>query len=277
MTDEMFLVTGGTGMTGSRVTSRLRAQGLPVATAARRGERYLDWADPRTWDPALTGASAVYLCFAPDLAVPRAAATVAAFTERAAAAGVRRVVLLSGRGEQGARAAERAVGTMADRHGLTWTVLRCSWFVQDFDEGPLTEAVGTGELALPVDGVVEPFIDADDVAAVAELVLTGPAHHGRVHELTGPRAVTFADVTELISRATGRQVRFRSVPVAEYVAELAAAGLPAELVELFAHLFTEVLDGRNSRPSDGVRQALGRPATDVAEVVARAAAAGHWR
>jgi uncharacterized protein YbjT (DUF2867 family) len=274
MTTDLTLVTGGTGTTGSRIVQRLTARGEPVRVASRSSACRLDWEDPGTWDAALAGVARVYLAFAPDLAVPGADATVAAFTRRAAAAGVRRVVLLSGRGEPGAQRAERAVRAVADSAGLACTVLRCSWFVQNFTEGQFAPAVEAGELALPVGEVVEPFLDADDVAdaAVAVLLDDGPA--GTVHELTGPRALSFAEAVAEIAAASGRPVAFRSVPLDVFRADLTAQGVPDDVLDLLAHLFTEVLDGRNARPTDGVQQLLGRPAADLTDAVRRSVAAG---
>ncbi|WP_036337477.1 NmrA family NAD(P)-binding protein [Modestobacter caceresii] len=274
MTEQLILVTGGTGTTGGRIAHRLRARGVPVRVASRRAACRLDWADPTTWDAALAGTSAVYLAYAPDLAVPGADDVLAAFTDRAARAGVGRVVLLSGRGEPAAQRAEQAVRETASSAGLDWTVVRCSWFAQNFTEGQFADAVRAGELALPVDDVVEPFVDADDIADVAVAALLDDGHAGLTHELTGPRALTFAAAVAELAAATGRPVAFRSVPLAEFTAALAGDGVPPEVVELMTHLFTEVLDGRNAAPAHGVQQALGRPATDFTDAVRRSTLAG---
>ncbi|MCZ2830382.1 NAD(P)H-binding protein [Modestobacter sp. VKM Ac-2986] len=276
MSEQTILVTGGTGTTGARVAQRLRARGVTARVASRTSPCHLDWADPGSWDPALARVDAVWLAYAPDLAVPGSDDVLAAVTRRAAAAGVRRVVLLSGRGEPAAQAAELAVRAAADEAGLAWTVVRCSWFVQNFTEGQFAGPLRDGELALPVDDVVEPFVDADDIADVAVAALLDDGHAGRVHELTGPRALTFAAAVAEVAAATGRPMRFRSVTLAEHTAELAAAGVPEDVVALLTHLFREVLDGRNASPTDGVQRALGRPATDLTEAVRRSAAAGCW-
>jgi len=274
MSEQTILVTGGTGMTGSRVTQLLRARGAHPRVASRTSERRFDWTDPGTWDAALAGVTAVYLAYAPDLAVPGADATVAALTDRAARAGARRVVLLSGRGEPGALRAEQAVRAAAATAGIDCTVVRASWFVQNFTEGQFVESLRAGELALPVDDVPEPFTDADDIAEVAVAALLDDGHAGLTHELTGPRALTFAAAVAEIAGVTGAPLRFRSVPVAEFTVDLAAQGVPGETVELLTHLFTEVLDGRNATPTDGVQRALGRPATEFAVSVRRSTAAG---
>ncbi|MGY5885855.1 NmrA family NAD(P)-binding protein [Modestobacter lacusdianchii] len=274
MDEQTILVTGGTGTTGSRITARLRARGVDARVASRSSACRLDWAEPGTWAPAVAGVRAVYLAYAPDLAVPGSGDVLAAVTRTAAAAGVRRVVLLSGRGEPGAQQAEAAVRQAAEEGGLQWTVLRCSWFVQNFTEGQFAGPLAAGELALPVTDVPEPFLDAEDIADVAVAALLDDGHAGRTYELTGPRAMTFAEAVAEIAAVTGRPARLRPVPFGAYAAELTAAGVPEDVVALMAHLFTEVLDGRNAAPTDGVRQALGRPATDLTDAVRRSALTG---
>ncbi|MFF5174623.1 NmrA family transcriptional regulator [Micromonospora sp. NPDC000089] len=268
---EKTLVLGGTGKTGRRVASRLTARGLPVRIGSRAGTPPFDWTDPDTWAPALRSVGALYLAYQPDLAASGAAGTVGALAELAGRHGVRRIVLLSGRGEPAAAAAERAVAAA----GPDCTVLRASWFAQNFSEGYLRDGVLAGEVALPVGDVPEPFVDADDIADVAVAALTGDLPPGVVHELTGPRALTFAEAVAEIAAAAGRPVRFVPVSVDEYADELTAAEVPEEVAGLLTYLFTEVLDGRNAAPTDGVRRALGRPPGDFTRYAAGAADA--WR
>lgn len=266
------LVLGGTGTTGRRVAARLRARSAAVRIGSRAGDPRFDWEDRATWGPVVEGVDAAYVCFVPDLAVPGAAETVAAFAETATAAGVRRLVLLSGRGEDGALQAERAVRDAA----AALTVVRASWFSQNFSEGLLRDGVLSGELALPAGEVPEPFVDVEDIADVAVAALTDAGHEGEVYEVSGPRALTFAEAMAEISRASGRPVAFRSIPLDDFAAGLAAAGQPPEVVGLIAYLFSEVLDGRNAEPADGVMRALGRPARDFSDYARAAAAAGAW-
>ena len=276
MTRELTLVTGGTGTTGRRVVQRLEARGERVRVASRHSACPLDWEQPDTWGPALAGVTGVYLAYAPDLAVPGAADTLAAFTRRAATSGVQRVVLLSGRGEPGAHRAERAVAAVADAAGIDLTVLRCSWFVQNVTEGQFAPAVRAGELALPVGDVAEPFLDAEDVADAAVVALLADGHAGRTYELTGPRALGFAEVVQEIAAVQRRPVGFRSVPMAEFRGALAAEGVPGDVRDLLTHLFTEVLDGRNASLTDGVQRALGREPRDFSAYVRETAATGVW-
>ncbi|WP_217914542.1 hypothetical protein [Miltoncostaea marina] len=267
------VVIGGGGTTGRRVAARLAARGEAVRLASRRSPVRFDWDDRGTWAPVLRGATSAYIAYAPDLAVPGADAAVGDLAGLAARTGVRRLVLLSGRGEEGARRAEAALRAA----GAEWTILRCAWFAQNFSEGHLLEPLLAGELALPVGDVPEPFVDVDDVADVAVAALTGDGHGGRVHELTGPRALTFAGAVDEIARAAGRELRFATVPMDAFTAGLEGAGTPPDVVRLMRHLFTEVLDGRNARPTDGVRRAIGREARDFGAFARDAAAAGAWR
>jgi uncharacterized protein YbjT (DUF2867 family) len=162
------LVLGGTGKTGRRVAERLTARGLPVQVGSRPGKPPFDWDDQATWVPALRNVESVYVAYYPDLAVPGAAATVRSFAELAVKTGVRRLVLLSGRGEEGALLGEQAVRDS----GAEWTVLRASWFSQNFSEGFFLDQVLSGEVALPAGSIREPFLDTDDIADVAVAALT---------------------------------------------------------------------------------------------------------
>lgn len=267
-TRDAILVTGGTGKTGRRVVHRLTRRGLPVRVGSRFGEPPFSWQDPETWEPAVRGMSAVSISFYPDLAFPGAAETVGAFARLAVRHGVRRLVLLSGRGEEGAQASERAV----QNAGAEWTIVRANWFNQNFSEGFLLDLVLRGELMLPAGDAVEPFVDAEDIADVMVAALIEDGHAGRVYELSGPRLLTFHDVAAEISTATGRTMRYVPVTTKRYVTILEENGLPVE----FAELFTLILDGRNASVTDGVRQALGREPRDFSDYVREAAASGVW-
>jgi uncharacterized protein YbjT (DUF2867 family) len=271
-TRELTLVLGGTGKTGRRVVQRLTAQGEPVRIGSRSAGVPFDWEDPATWAPALRGVKAAYVSYYPDLAAPGVAEAIGSFTEIAVNSGTRRLVMLSGRGEDEAVACEKA---LADS-GADWTVLRCSWFNQNFSESFLLEPVMSGHVFLPAGPVGEPFLDADDIADVAAAVLTQAGHTGQVYELTGPRLLTFAAAVAEIAAATGRPIGYTAVPAADYAEVLAAEGVPAEVIELLTYLFTTVLDGRNAQLGDGIQQVLSRPARDFADYARDAARTGIW-
>ncbi len=267
------LVTGGTGRTGVRLARRLSDRQVPVRIGTRNSPSPFDWHNPKTWAPALRGVRAAYLCYSPDLAFPGVPALIADFTAAAAAAGVQRLVLLSGRGEDGARAAEDAVRAS----GLEWTVLRCAWFAQNFSEHFLLGPVRRGRLLLPADGgIEEPFLDLDDLAEAAADSLTTDRHVGRVLELTGPRLLTLRDVAAELSAATGRPVEFVPCSVQEFAADLAHDGIPAAEAVPLAGLFTEILDGRNATLTGDLARVLNRQPADFSTYAARAAATGIW-
>ncbi len=271
-TDNPILVIGGNGKTGSRVASRLRARDIPVRIASRNGERRFDWEDQSTWAPALRGTSAAYITYYPDLAVPGSPERIAELAAIALREGTKRLVLLSGRGEEEAERAERAL----QASGADWTIVRCSWFMQNFSEAFMLDQVIAGEIALPGGDVPAPFVDADDIADVVVAALTDDAHIGRLYELTGPRPMTFAQAVDEIAAATGRELAYIPITTDEFAAGAAAAGEPADVVELLRYLFTEVLVEENSDVADGVRQALGRAPRDFADYARETASTGAW-
>ncbi|MFC5176758.1 NmrA family transcriptional regulator [Nocardioides taihuensis] len=268
------VLVGGAGKTGARVAAGLASLGVPTRVASRSGAVRFDWDDRSTWDAALDGAGAAYVAFAPDLALPGADASVHELATRAARHGVHRVVLLSGRGEEGARRAEEALLSVLP----SATVVRCAWFAQNFSEGMLRPAVLDGVIALPAPpSLAEPFVDADDIAAVAVRALSTPGLEGRVLELTGPRAVPLAEAAAVLARASGRAVEYAEVSPAAFSAGAVAAGMLPGEADALAELFAEVLDGRNEQTTGTVREVLGREARSLEQFAADAAAAGAWR
>src|SRR5215218_10121182 len=272
---KMTLVLGGTGKTGRRVAQRLEARGMPTRVGSRSAEPPFDWQKPETWASALEGVSAAYVSYYPDVAIPGAPEAVRAFAELAARNGVRRLVLLSGRGEEEAQRAELAVREVAEEAGIGWTIVRCAWFMQNFDENYLLEPILAGEVALPAGNVPEPFVDADDIADVAVAALTEDGHAGEIYELTGPRLLTMEEAVGEISKATRQEIRFVPVSLEEFV-RAAYRNVPPEFLSFLTYLFGEVLDGRNAHLTDGVRRALGREAKDFTDYARDAAATGVW-
>jgi uncharacterized protein YbjT (DUF2867 family) len=266
------LVIGGTGKSGRRILERLEKRGVPTRNGSRSADPPFDWEDSDTWAPALEGAGAAYISYYPDIAIPGAVEAITALAQTALEQGVRRLVLLSGRGEEEAQRAERALR----ESGADWTIVRCSWFSQNFDEGFFADQIAAGELVLPATSVPEPFVDVEDIADVAALALTEDGHVGQVYELTGPRMLTFEAAVGEIATATGREIRYVPVTVEEYAAGAAELGVPPEFVEFLTYLFAEVLDGRNANVTDGVRRALGREPRDFSAYVRDAVAAGAW-
>jgi uncharacterized protein YbjT (DUF2867 family) len=273
MSQAPILVIGGAGKTGARVKKQLEARGLPVRVVSRSTPIVFDWTKPDTWAPALAGVSKAYVTYQPDIAVKGSAEAIAELGRIAREKGLERVVLLPGRGEPGAQRAELALRASA----VPWTIVRAGWFNQNFSEGHFLDGVLAGEVALPAEQVPEPFIDVDDIADVAVAALADERHAGKLYEVTGPRALTFAEATAEIEAAAGRPIRYTQISPEAFAADVRRAGVADDLVALLDELFTVVLDGRNTQVMRGVEEALGRPARDFSNYARAAAATGVWR
>lgn len=267
------LVLGGTGKTGRRVAERLKAKGQAVRIGARSALPSFDWDNDKSWGACLDGVTAAYITYAPDLAMPGAVDAIQAFVDLAKQRGVKRLVLLSGRGEEEAQACEQIV----QGSGLEWTIVRASWFNQNFSEGAFIDMVLSGAITLPAGDQVEPFVDVDDIADVAVAAFTEDHHVGQVYELTGPRLMSMLDVAADLSRATGREIVYIDVPHEAFVSEVSNSGAPKDVVWMLDYLFSTVLDGRNAHLTDGVQRSLGRPPKDFADYARDVAATGLWR
>ena len=265
------LVIGANGKTGRRVVQRLRDADYPVKAASRSSETPFDWNDQATWAPALEGAQAAYITFYPDLTFPGAADKVEAFSKLAVSMGTKRLVLLSGRGEEGARDAEIRL----ENSGADWTVVRCAVFNQNFSES-FADAIRHGHLAMPTGDILEPFIDAEDIAEVAYVALTEEGHAGQIYELSGPCLLSLDQVAQALSKAIGREVKYHPVSIEAYAKELVLAGFSEEESLPIAQLIADVLDGRNAYLTDGVQRALGRAPRDFADFAREEAANGTW-
>jgi uncharacterized protein YbjT (DUF2867 family) len=271
-TEKTILVLGANGKTGSRVVQRLQHLGLPVRIGSRSAAIPFDWENENTWEPVVQNIHSVYITFQPDLAVPGSEDAIRLFTEIAVKNGVKKLVLLSGRGEPEAQVCEDIVMNA----GIDWTIVRASWFNQNFSESYMLEPILAGHVAMPTGDTGEPFIDVEDIADVVTEALTDPGHSQKLYEVTGPRLLSFRQAIEEIAEATGRPIQFTQIPLEEYKDQLIAAHVPQEYISLLTYLFTEVLDGRNEQVADGVQQALGRKPKDFSEFVNRTMATGVW-
>lgn len=272
METKRILVLGGKGKTGSRVAERLIKLGKSVRLGSRSETPSFDWENAATWPEVLAGMDAAYITFQPDLAVPGAVDIIKHFTELAVEAGVKKMVLLSGRGEQEAQVCEQVVM----QAGVDYTIVRASWFNQNFSESVFLEPVQLGHVALSRGGALEPFVDADDIADVVVASLTNDKHSNQIFELTGPRLLTFEQAIAEIAQATGRVIRFEPLTIEEHMRMLRQYQVPEDHIWLVQYLFTEVLDGRNSSVTNDIEQVLGRKAKDFSAYALDVAATGIW-
>lgn len=271
--NDMTLVLGGTGKTGRRVAAGLKARCVQTRIASRSATPPFDWNDSSNWPAVLEGVSAAYISYAPDLAIPGATDAIRRFVDLAVKQGVRRLVLLSGRGEHEAQACEQIIQASS----VEWTIVRASWFMQNFSEGEFLTMVQDGAITLPAPSIPEPFIDINDIADVALAALTEQGHAYEIYEVTGPRLMTFSEVAQEISAAAKREVQFIQLAKDDFNQAINDSGAPADIAWLLNYLFETVLDGRNAYLSDGVQRALGREPADFSEFAQRIAVRGVWK
>lgn len=268
-----ILVIGGTGKTGRRVLDRLSKSGHNLRIAGRKTNPVFDWENPDTYDAVLKDMDRAYIVYYPDLAVPGARQAISTLTGKALKAGLDKVVLLSGKGEAEAEACEEIVANS----GLNYTLVRASWFNQNFSEGAFLEFIQNGSVALPMPEAEIPFVDADDIAEVVVKILLDDYYNGETITVTGPRKMTFREVVETMAAGIGKEIHYQPVSIEEFKDGMKAAGLPDSYVWLFGYLFEEVLgNADNQVVSHDVQKVLGREATDFKEYVAKTLATGVW-
>lgn len=272
MNKTQFAIVGSTGKTGARVLDGLQKLGHSPRPLSRNTDIQFDWADKATWAPSLAGIDSAYVTYFPDLAVPQAEGDIKHFVEVAKKQGVQHIVLLSGRGEDGAERAEKII----QNSGLAWNVVRASWFMQNFSESFMLDGLNSGEFILPEPKATEPFIDVKDIADVAVAALTQSSSRNQLLEVTGPELLSFQYCVDVISATSQRQINFITLPVADYIAAATAEGLDKNMAWLINELFTNVLDGRNENTTNTVDRVLGRAATSFKQYVENAAKTGVW-
>jgi len=273
MTTKKILVLGSNGKTGRRVAARLQQiETIEVRLGSRSEKTPFDWEKPELWKAALQDIHTVYITFQPDLAVPFATTAIEIFTRLATASGVQKMVLLSGRGEKEAQVCEEIV----KKNAKNWTIVRASWFNQNFSESFFLDPILAGIVALPRAEALEPFTDADDIAAVVTASLLEEKHNGKTYELTGPRLLTFQQAVQEIAEASGRNISFQELTLSQYIQMLQEYQIPEDHIWLVNYLFEHVLDGRNSSITNDIEKVLGRKAKDFKTYAQETAKTGIW-
>ena len=268
-----ILVIGGTGKTGRKVVQGLKEAGHKVRIGSRSASPAFDWDQPKTWSGSLQGMEKVYITFQPDLAVPGALKAIEVLIGKAKQAGVKKVVLLSGKGEREAELCEQVV----IHSGLDYTIVRASWFNQNFSESFLLEPILDGFVAMPQADVKVPFVDTDDIADVVVAALLKGEHNGNIYQLTGPRQLTFKEVIHEISEATGRNIAFTSITLSAYAQVMKQQGVPADYVWLIEYLFSEVLGNPNiAEMTNDIEKVMGRRPKDISKYIEETVATGVW-
>jgi len=270
---ENILVIGGNGKTGRRVAKNLTDLGHNVRIVGRKTSPAFDWENPQTYEAALKDMDRAYVVYYPDLAVPGSKDAITTLTEKAMKEGLDKMVLLSGKGETEAEACEEIVANS----GLNYTLVRASWFNQNFSEGAFLEFVLNGVVALPVPDAEIPFTDANDIADVATQVLMDDSYNGQTITVTGPKKHTFREVVGMMADEIGHPIQYVPISIEEFKEGMRKSGLPESYIWLFGYLFQEVLGNPDNQDiSHDVEKVLGRPAIDFETYARTAAHSGVW-
>ncbi|MFD2587233.1 NAD(P)H-binding protein [Croceitalea marina] len=268
-----ILVIGGTGKTGRRVVKQLQNKGIEPRIGSRSASPSFDWDDKSTWVNALNGIKRMYVTYYPDLAVPGAKEAIQELTQQAKFSGVKKIVLLSGKGETEAEACEKIVMDS----GIDYTIVRASWFNQNWSESFLLDPILSGEVALPLSDVLIPFVDANDIAEVAATVLLDNTYNGDIVEVTGPELINFKDVVTMISKASNRSLNFHDITLQQYVEGMKQQQIPGDVVWLIEYLFSHVLTNPNNQlVVNDVERVLGRKAKSFSAYTEETAKTGIW-
>ena len=273
MKTENILVIGGTGKTGRRIVTQLEALGHNVRIGSRSNSPSFDWHQPENWAASVEGMDKIYITYQPDLAVPGALDAIEQLVKISKRAHVKKVVLLSGKGEREAQLCEQVIM----HSGLDFTIVRASWFNQNFSENFLLEPILDGFVALPQAEANIPWVDVDDIAEVAVKALTEDKHNGEIYELTGQRTLTFKEAVAEIAKASNRHITFVPITVQEYGEGMRKANLPEDFIWLIEYLFTEVLGNPElAEISSDIEKVLGRKPIDFSEYANKVAKTGVW-
>ncbi|TCI84536.1 NmrA family NAD(P)-binding protein [Tenacibaculum sp. M341] len=268
-----ILVIGGTGKTGRRVVTQLNNKGITPRIGARNASPSFDWDHKETWPDALNGIERMYVTYYPDLAVPGAKEDIESLTYLAKELGVKKMVLLSGKGEKEAEACEQIVMNS----GIDYTIVRASWFNQNWSESFFLNPILSGEVALPMTDVLIPFVDANDIAEVAATVLLDDAYNGEIIEVTGPELITFKEIVAIISKTSGRNLNLHNITLEQYTNGMKQMQLPNDVIWLIEYLFSHVLTNpENQLVVNDIERVLGRKATSFLAYAEETAKTGVW-
>jgi uncharacterized protein YbjT (DUF2867 family) len=273
MNTENILVIGGTGKTGRRVVEQLKLKGIEPRIGSRNALPNFDWDHKETWVNALKGMERIYVTYYPDLAVPGAKKAIESFTYLAKEVGVKKMVLLSGKGETEAEACENIV----INSGIDFNIVRASWFNQNWSESFFLDPILSGEVALPMADVLIPFVDVNDIAEVAAKVLIDDTYNGEIIEVTGPELITFRDIVHIIAKTSNRKLSFYDITLEQYIDGMKQMQIPDDVVWLIEYLFSHVLTNpKNQLIVRDVERVLGRKAKPFLKYAQDTAKTGIW-
>jgi uncharacterized protein YbjT (DUF2867 family) len=267
------------GTVGREVVRALLARGARVIAADHREARVqalfgdtvvaarLDFRDRATWASAVQGAGQLFLMRPP--AIADVENNLNPFVDFARSQGVDHVVFLSvaGAGKNKVvphRKVEDHLRARGDHH----TNLRPGFFAQNLETAYREDIVGDDRIYLPGGTAPVNWIDVRDIAEVAALVHAEPERHrGQSYTLAGPGPVPWSVVTDALTAALGRPIRYQPASVLGYVRHLSRRGMPrgAILVQTILHFLLRFGQGATVDPT--MEQLLQRPGRSIREYV----------
>lgn len=270
---ENILVIGGTGKTGRRVVEKLNQQNQNVRIGTRSSSPAFDWNDSSTYVHALKGMDKAYIVYHPDLAIPGAKEAIRLLAKVAKNEGVKKVVLLSGKGEREAEHCEQIIM----HSGMEYTIVRASWFMQNFSESFFLDPILSGHVELPKSEAKVPYVHTDDIASVVVEALLHDAHNGQIYQLTGPGTLTFPEVIDAIAKVSGREIRYTPCSLKQYIESLEGLSVSDDYIWLLDYLFSNVLDAPgNNVVTEDVEKVLGRKPIDFNAYAEETVKTGVW-
>ena len=271
-----ILVTAASSKTSRKVVERCERGGMHVRAVSRSTEIPFDWTDSKTWAPALANTDAAYIVIPPELAFADVSAILKDFVTLCEQYQLKHLVYLSGRGEDTSAEYEAPILSSV----IPATVIRASWFAQNFESGFFYDAIKSGELVVPETNATEAFIDTTDIAEIVFNVfsqsINNSRHDNAIYEVTGGELLSFQDVAQIFTEKLNRTVQCIQVPLEAYLAEMKTMGLPEIEIELVGLLFGELLDGRNECTTNDVKKLLGREPTSFSHYVDGMVSTGLW-
>jgi uncharacterized protein YbjT (DUF2867 family) len=273
------LVTGATGNVGGAVLRALRAGGADVRAARRpsripdstRGEVVdFDFTVPATWPAAFEGVESMFLVRPPAVGQVRRDLLPAVAAARDL--GVRHVVFLSLQGvEKNPVVPHATVEKWLRSSGMSWTFVRPSFFHQNLSTTHAVDIRDHDEIVIPAGRGATAFVDAEDVGAVAAAALLDPARHARsAYTVTGPRALTYRQVADILTSELGRPIRYRHPGLLRYVRHAHRnLTMPWEMVVVTSAIYTSARLGLADGLTDDVRAVLGRDPLDFSDFAHR--------
>lgn len=276
------LVVGASGNVGAATVRALVARGIPARCGVTAPNRLrpmagadiveLDLTRPQTFAPAVAGAAGLFLLRPPPIS--RVGPTLNALTEAALTAGVEHVVFSSVAGADTNRVVpHHRVETHLREHAPSWTILRPGFFAQNLTDAYRQDIVEDDRIYLPAGSGRVAFIDTRDIGDLAAAVFADPdAHRGQGYTLTGPRAVTFDEVTELLTAAVGRNITYHPARILGYARHLLRRGMPVAQVAVQTVLHAGLRRGDAETVDATLPRILGRPARTIEAYVTEHAA-----